>query len=388
MELHRRIRGGDQDARRLFRTLAPRLGSVASVLYRELFGEELVEEKCYICGSSLSDGVRAAAERAIEELRFTDVSGFLVAARVPEDVRSREDEVKINLGLEYSEAIGSEVKREVSKLIQRALPLRPDFDSPDVIVEVDVAEWNTRLVFMPLLVKGRYWKIGRRISQSIWVTGAGERRYPFSVEDGLALLSEVFDGKDSILHGAGREDADVRMLGTGRPFVAEVKEARRRSLALNVVEAEVNRYTRGLVEYKFERRARRSDVAAVKGVDGKHDKVYKALVVAEDSVSNTELKHLEDFFRMRTVKQRTPKRVRHRRPDVVRERIVYSVATRRLGERVFEALIYTEGGLYIKELVSGDGGDTSPSFAEVLGRRAYCAELDVVAVLAGRAERL
>lgn len=35
------------------------------------------------------------------------------------------------------------------------------------------------------------------------------------------------------------------------------------------------------------------------------------------------------------------------------------------------------GGLYIKELVSGDRGRTRPSFAEVLGREALCIELDV-----------
>ena len=43
--------------------------------------------------------------------------------------------------------------------------------------------------------------------------------------------------------------------------------------------------------------------------------------------------------------------------------------------------VRTQGGLYIKELVSGDEGRTSPSFAEILGADAKCVELDVVAVL-------
>lgn len=384
MELHRRIREGDEEARALFRRLAPRLGRVAAGLYRELFGEEPGLEACHICGGSLEDRVAYAGRDAVNRLRYVDVSSFLVAARIPDDVRAREDEVKLRHGLQYSESIGAEVRREVSKRVQAELALTPDFEAPDVLVEVDLGTWTTRLEFMPLLIRGRYWKTARRVSQSIWVTRRGERRYPFSVEDGLSRLADIYEANDVVLHGAGREDADVRMLGTGRPFIAEAKAAKRRGVSVRAAEAEINRGSRGLVEFRLEGRARRKDVAGVKGVDSRHGKVYKALVVLDRDVGDDDLARLEEFFANRAVRQRTPRRVRHRRPDVVRERVVHRVSTRRLGRRVFEALIYAEGGLYIKELVSGDGGDTAPSFASVLGAAAYCAELDVVAVTGGR----
>jgi len=386
MELHRRIRGGDNEAKILLRELAPRLRPVVDTLYRELFGEEPGAEECYICGRGLDALIDTAAREAVEKLMRSNVSSFLVAARIPPDMRSREDEIKTSLGLQYGENIGAEVKREVSKRIQQTLGLRPDFEHPDVLVEVDLASWSVRAQYLPLLIAGRYWKLARRVSQSIWVTRDWERRYPFSVEDGLALLSELLDGRDTILHGAGREDADVRMLGTGRPFIVEVKEAKRRTIKIHTMDIALNRHAYGLVEYKLASRARRSDVASVKGVDSRHSKIYKALVVVDKPVSEEGLSELERFFTRRSIKQRTPRRVRHRRPDIVRERIVFSVKTRRLGEKVFEALINAEGGLYIKELVSGDDGDTEPSFASVLGVRAYCAELDVVAVIDG--ERL
>ena len=41
------------------------------------------------------------------------------------------------------------------------------------------------------------------------------------------------------------------------------------------------------------------------------------------------------------------------------------------------AVIVGEGGLYIKELISGDDGRTKPSFAEILGCKAICVKLDV-----------
>ncbi len=389
MALHERIRGGDEEARRLFHRLAPRLRPYSDRLYLELFGEEPPPpEPCYICGGKLDAGIERLASQAVSILRGLDVSGFLVAARVPPELREREDELKRLHGLAYAESIAAEVRREVSKRVQASTGLRPDFELPDVVLEADLSTWTMRALLMPVLLRGRYLKTARRVSQSIWVTRFWERRYPFSVEDAMAWLAEVMDAEDVVLHAAGREDADVRMLGSGRPFIVEVKHARRRGLPLELLSHEVNSRAQGFVRVSLEGRARRQEVAEVKGADSRHSKVYHAIVVVEDSVSVSELRRLEEFFSMREVRQRTPRRVRHRRPDVVRERLVFSVKTRQLGSRVFEALIHAEGGLYIKELVSGDGGDTTPSFSEVLGRQAVCASLDVVAVLPGAGERL
>ena len=388
MRLHERIRNGDREALEEFRKLAPRLGGVARQLYLELFGEELRGgEECFICRGALPGVIERLAEEAARKLRAMDLRGFIVAARVDPETRGREDEVKRIHGLAYAESIGSEIKRELGKRIRELTGLEPDFERPDAVLLVDTAGWSLTVQLMPELIAGRYWKTARRVSQSIWVTRRGERRYPFSVEDGLAWLAEVMDASNVVLHAAGREDADVRMLGTGRPFIVEVKEARRRGLSLALLEEELSKRNRGFTEYVLTGPARRSNVAEVKGADSRHSKVYRAIVVVEDTVSDEELRGLEEFFRGREVRQRTPRRVRHRRPDVVRERIVYSVAARRLGARVFEALIHAEGGLYIKELVSGDEGDTEPSFASYLGRQAYCASLDVVAVIPGPGER-
>jgi tRNA pseudouridine synthase 10 len=42
--------------------------------------------------------------------------------------------------------------------------------------------------------------------------------------------------------------------------------------------------------------------------------------------------------------------------------------------------ILCEGGLYVKELMSGDSGRTSPSLAEILGVEVVPLALDVLAV--------
>lgn len=50
-----------------------------------------------------------------------------------------------------------------------------------------------------------------------------------SVQDllGEPLREEIFGADEVLLHGSGREDIDVRMLGRGRPFILEFKNPKK-----------------------------------------------------------------------------------------------------------------------------------------------------------------
>ncbi len=377
--IHMALREGDEEAETLLRQLAPNLGPVAARLYEEVFGEPLNPKPCFICGGLLDDVINKAAEAAARELASSRVETFLVAAHVPDYVIKRENELRFRFKLAYTESIKAEIRREVSKRLQRR-GLRPDFESPDALVSVYFEPFSVTVYFMPLLLMARYKKLGRRISQSTWLTREG-LKYPYSVEMAFSTLARAAEGAGVVLHAAGREDVDVRMLGNGRPAVIEIKQARVRDLDLSALGERVRQASGGLIEAFFEGRARRKDVRSIKEAAEEHLKVYRALVVTSAPIDESALARLEDFFRGRQVKQRTPRRVRHRRPDVVRTKTVHSVKARLIAPNVFEALVVADAGLYIKELVDGDGGDTSPSFAEVLGTDAYCAELDVVYII-------
>ncbi len=379
MSLHARIRDGDEEAVKMLRRIAANVGPLASKLYSDVVGGVFEPLPCYICGSRLDSFVREAAERIVKLLDEYDASTYLLAARVSEDVRSREEEIKVRFGLAYAEGLGAEIKREVSKLVQSMSNRKPDFNYPDVVVEMRFPSGEIIVHPMPILLAGVYWKLGRRVSQSIWVTRSG-RKYPFSVEDAYKPLVRLYEAERVVVHAAGREDVDVRMLGTGRPVIVEVKKPLRRRISPRDASEAVNNYAKGLVETLLERSATRSDVYKLKDEAAEHHKIYRALVVASREVGEEELRRLEDYFTGRVIRQRTPRRVRHRRADVVRVKRVYRVAATRLAANVFECLIECEGGLYVKELIDGDGGDTTPSFAELLGTELYCAELDVVAV--------
>jgi len=80
------------------------------------------------------------------------------------------------------------------------------------------------------------------------------------------------------------------------------------------------------------------------------------------------------------IEQRTPIRVSHRRADKVRKRSVKKITVKKIDSKILELTIECEGGLYIKELISGDEGRTQPSVSSLLGTPARCVELDVLEV--------
>jgi tRNA pseudouridine synthase 10 len=103
-------------------------------------------------------------------------------------------------------------------------------------------------------------------------------------------------------------------------------------------------------------------------------------VTFDEPVSEAALADAIERLDGATIQQRTPERVSHRRADLVRERTVLSMTGELLEPDRAELEVHGEGGLYVKELVSGDGGRTEPSLAGLLGVGAAVTHLDVVAV--------
>ena len=111
----------------------------------------------------------------------------------------------------------------------------------------------------------------------------------------------------------------------------------------------------------------------------KAEKTYRARVAFGEDVSGKAL--TDALARLQgPIDQRTPQRVAHRRADLVRGRRVLSVSGSLVSPREAEIVFRSEGGLYIKELVSGDDGRTVPSLASLLGVPAQVVELDVLEV--------
>jgi tRNA pseudouridine synthase 10 len=119
-------------------------------------------------------------------------------------------------------------------------------------------------------------------------------------------------------------------------------------------------------------------IERVKGHDG--SKTYRATVDFVEPVAAADFEAALETLEGATIEQRTPNRVDHRRADLVRERTVFDVEGSLTDEYTATVEVHGEGGLYIKELVSGDEGRTEPSLGGLLGVEATVAALDVLDV--------
>jgi tRNA pseudouridine synthase 10 len=145
-----------------------------------------------------------------------------------------------------------------------------------------------------------------------------------------------------------------------------------------MLEEKVKEENKGKVEVTGLHYVKREMVAKIK--NAKAAKTYRVEVELKTRIKEEDLRNAVATLSGAVIEQRTPTRVVHRRADLVRRRKVYSARFVSFEEPVLFAEIKCDGGLYIKELISGDGGRTKPSLSELLGTEAEVKELDVVDV--------
>ena len=357
------------------------------------------DTKCDICSDIFKEIDSSLLDLVYEKIDFLEVEfdTFVVGCKLPKEIVEKDALISEKLGLDV-EILKREVNREMGKILEKNLPQEVDFDKEDVIIMADFRRMlkedvekpvQVRIQINPIFIEGRYNKLVRNIPQTKWpcrkCKGRGceacnftGKQYPESVEELLSQTALKYSkGYEAKFHGAGREDIDVRMLGDGRPFVLEIKEPRIRKLDLEKIEREANEAALGKTAYHNLKYTVRKRKAEIKTSSPDTYKVYRALVECEDEIREEDLNKLQSLH---TIQQRTPIRVSHRRADKIREKEVKELSCKYINPHSFEMIIKTEGGLYIKELISSDEGRSKPSVSEVLGTQAICAELDVIEV--------
>ncbi|NYT17786.1 MAG: tRNA pseudouridine(54/55) synthase Pus10, partial [Methanomicrobiales archaeon] len=257
------------------------------------------EGTCWICQDFFED-IGEWADRVVAALEGTEFSTFLIGTRIPPLMAEGEEMVWSDLSLSFAEPLKSEINREVGKAVVERTGKEADLSRPDVVIILDPVSGTVEVQVNPVFFSGRYRKLERGIPQTHWdcriCRGKGCERcgftgkqYPDSVEELIGRpVVELFGAEGAVLHGAGREDIDARMIGTGRPFVMEVVSPRRRTIDLRTVEMEVNKQAEGRVEVSLSGWSRREDVETIKS-DKAHKK-YRILVEIDGPLSFSELK--------------------------------------------------------------------------------------------------
>jgi len=357
-----------------------------------------VETKCYLCDGRLSN-LQNLTKKALSSVEEYEFSTFLVGIELPVEVEEREDEFKAAFSLGYGESMRHEFGRLFGKTLALQTGKEVDYLRPDMVVVFNPFAENVRLQINPLFVAGRYRKLVRDIPQSKWFCsncrgrgcpqcGGTGKMYPDSVEElSSKPLLEATQGEKTAFHASGREDIDARMLGTGRPFVIEISKPRKRFIDLKQAQEKINSGSSGKVQVSRLRFTNKDVVRRLKKGEGSQ-KQYRLLAEFENDISEKDLGFLEENLSNALIKQQTPLRVLHRRADLVRERYIYKLKVKKvsLKRALFE--IHCQGGLYVKELMSGDEGRTNPNVSDLLGNRAKTLKLDVLKVMMDDQEKV
>ncbi|XEO78154.1 tRNA pseudouridine synthase Pus10 [Candidatus Lokiarchaeum ossiferum] len=367
-----------------------------------------IRSPCDLCTDLLTDTTLQTLVQKIQILiRKYDYNNFLVGTYVNPAQGDKEDEFRSKFGVTNGESFKANLNRLLGVRLQKTLQKPTKFEKPDLTIMVNLRESNIpkiEITSSPLYLRARYLKFVRDLPQTHWhchfCRGRGTHKFtgeicpechgsgdmfPSSVEDLIAeTLLPATGGEKAILHGAGREDLDARCLGAGREFIMEIKEPRSRHLNYLELTQTINKQHGKSIHVTNFTVASKKDVIKFKKNSEFNKKKYHALVELAQPISleeaNVKFAMVSEQLCEKKIKQRTPLRVVHRRPDKTRTKIIYSIECKYVDPLHIYLKVLAQGGTYIKELISGDNFRTSPSIATIFNIPMVCAELDVVQI--------
>ncbi len=346
------------------------------------------EEECTLCGGlfvDLDDMAKVVAD-ALSEWEYNN---FLLGNRLDPDMVEAEERLWEEVGTESQEPMKTELNREIGKRVEKIVGAGVEFKRPDIVAVLDVLYRHVEVGPNPVFFFGWYRKLERGIPQTRWpcracggrgcvkCDGTG-KMYQTSVEELVCgPLMDRLEGDEHSFHGMGREDIDARMIGEGRPFVAEIKHPRKRKLDVEKAQEMINSSAVGRVEISGFRYSDKKEVRGIK--DATPEKTYLGRVLFEHDISDEEMKKVMGLVGIE-IAQRTPSRVSHRRADMVRKRKILELAYDRISPDTVDITIRAASGTYIKEFCHGDAGRTTPSIAELTGTPCSVSYLDVLKI--------
>ncbi|MEW6035752.1 MAG: tRNA pseudouridine(54/55) synthase Pus10 [Candidatus Micrarchaeota archaeon] len=343
------------------------------------------EGECHVCGGAALK-TDAMVQEAARLLAAEKAGSFSISTMMSRDWLAREERAW-DERLAGAESVKSFLNKSISAALEKASGARyvPDGECRLVF---DYSKGAVSLERNELFVFGRYMKLSAGLSQSRWRCPKcegkgcpachGKGMLYESVEERVGgPLKKAASADDYVMHASGREDVDATN-SAGRPFVMELKGPKERKLELDSIAREIGE--KGDVAVSGLRIVQRGFCELV--TESHFDKTYEADVEFGADVDDDALARIRTL-EGKTILQKTPTRVAHRRANLVRHRKVKHIeVVRRETEnpKLATLIIKAEAGTYIKELISSDGGRTEPSVSGLLGMSAVCRRLEVVGI--------
>ncbi|XP_050304573.1 putative tRNA pseudouridine synthase Pus10 [Anthonomus grandis grandis] len=261
-------------------------------------------------------------------------------------------------------------------------PVPPNIPDKQVVLE------KLEVTAQPIYLGGRYLKFKRNVGQTPWVV------------DGVSLVDNniqdiIFDVISSLLGyeksnmtftASGREDMDVRMLGTGRPFYIKIENPKVKEISKELLrEIEKQVIATEMVAVTKLQLVNESELKRIKHGEALKKKKYKALCKTWAPNIEDVITKINNYGEEFAIQQLTVMRVLHRRTILSREKIIHKMSAVKVPDHddLFELELQTQAGTYVKEFVHGDFERTKPNISEIVGFPTDlvaldCADIDLV----------
>ena len=239
---------------------------------------------------------------------------------------------------------------------------------------------NYKIEMVPFYICGNYIKLDREIGQTEY-SKDGIKLSLTSVDEELKkFLHKYFDNEpeELIFSAGGREDRDVRMLGSGRPFIYSVHNAKKHySLAFKEINKILNENSKKVKVYNL-MICDKKKYNQLKKSETEKIKIYTAFVWLQKKINEKIVNEINEVKNLK-INQITPLRVLHKRSLKNREKLIYELKVRQIINSHFMLLdIKSSAGTYIKEFVNGDLGRTAPSLCDIVKGDCDIIQLDVL----------
>lgn len=254
------------------------------------------------------------------------------------------------------------------------------FPVPPIIPQEEISIEKIDLCADPIYLGGRYFKFKRNVGQTPWVID-GVSVSEHNVQDIIfdAICDTLgFDRKQMTFSASGREDLDVRMLGTGRPFYIKIENPANRNILksqlLAIEESILKTELAAVVKLKI---VYASDLNKIKTGEESKKKTYKALCKTDAPDIKQAIEKINALEALE-ITQATPMRVLHRRSLLPRTKTIHKMEAKETEGNLFEVEIVTQAGTYVKEFVHGDLERTCPNLCSIVGYSTDIVALDCI----------
>lgn len=363
--------------------------------------EHIEPADCWVCEGASDVDFDEWTERVSEALANVTFETFQIGTRPPAEIIDNDRilrehaGVPPNAGLTFNAVVNS----EIGNRLEDRTGARQDSDQPNVVVVLDIVGASVKVQINPVYLYGRYRKLEsglvQRVRQCPDCDGTGTvegEEGPVSCErcDSSGRLSSVeelvawpirdaMDASEVVFQTAGREGVDMLMLGTGRPFVLELKEPWRRVTDLADLETAIREAAEGRVEIGHLAFATPNIVGFV--TQNSFRQRFELTLEFTDPIDDAAFHDAVDTLNGLTIRRhlRLEELAKGQRPhEVVRQ--LQDVAGTRRDERTATLQFEVDAGIDPASIATGDGGETEPSLTELLKTPLDVVEVAVIAV--------